>query len=127
MISLVRLLSLFLILTYSIMTLNYLLNGLMIISPGYREAALETARDLHGAGVMKKTTLRQIEELCLPPRRDFNSDDIKRIRLANNLSQGVFAVYLCVGVSTVQQWEQGHKKPTGSAARPPRPALQKRA
>jgi len=81
------------------------------------EAALETARDLHGAGVMKKTTLRQIEELCLPPRREFNSDDIKRIRLANNLSQGVFAAYLCVGVSTVQQWEQGHKKPIGSAAR----------
>lgn len=25
--------------------------------------------------------------------------------------------YLCVGVSTVQQGEQGHKKPIGSAAR----------
>lgn len=81
------------------------------------EAALETARDLHAAGVMKKTTLRQIEEMCLPPRREFNPDDIKRIRLANNLSQAVFAQYLCVGKSTVQQWEQGHKRPLGSAAR----------
>lgn len=46
------------------------------------EAALETARDLYGAGVMKKTTLNQIEDLCLPPRREFNSADIKRIHLA---------------------------------------------
>lgn len=81
------------------------------------EAALETARDLHIAGVMKKTTLRQIEEICLPPRREFNSEDIKRIRLANNMSQAVFAQYLCVGKSTIQQWEQGQKKPIGSAAR----------
>lgn len=81
------------------------------------EAALETARDLHAAGVMKKTTLRQIEELCLPPRREFAPAEIKRIRTANNLSQAVFARYLCVGASTVQQWEQGHKKPAGAASR----------
>jgi putative transcriptional regulator len=66
---------------------------------------------------MDKTTLRQVEELCLPPRREFDPADIRRIRLASHVSQAVFASYLGVGVSTVQQWEQGHKKPAGSAAR----------
>jgi putative transcriptional regulator len=34
-----------------------------------------------------------------------------------NVSQGVFAVYLNTTVSTVRQWEQGDKKPSGIAAR----------
>ena len=29
----------------------------------------ETAQDLHAAGVMKETTLREFDALCLPPRR----------------------------------------------------------
>lgn len=64
------------------------------VQPNPLEAALETARDLHSAGVMKMTTLRQVEELALPPRREFNPADIRCIRLANHLSQAVFARYL---------------------------------
>ncbi len=37
--------------------------------------------------------------------------------MANRMSQTVFAVILGVGKTTVQQWEQGQKRPGGTAQR----------
>ncbi|MDQ7831695.1 MAG: helix-turn-helix domain-containing protein [Desulfovibrionaceae bacterium] len=79
--------------------------------------ALEMARDIHEAGGMSPITLRQIESLCLPPRREFHAADVKRIRESAHLSQAVFAALLNVGLSTVQQWEMGRKKPSGPSAK----------
>ena len=73
----------------------------------------ETAQDLHSAGVMKETTLREFDALCLPPVKEYSAMQIKRIRTKNHASQGVFAVYLNTSKSTVQKWEQGQKKPNG--------------
>ncbi|RUR46552.1 helix-turn-helix domain-containing protein [Vreelandella populi] len=72
-----------------------------------------TAQDLHAAGVMKETTLREFDALCLPPVKEYTAIQIKRIRTKNHASQGVFAAYLNTSVSTVQKWEQGQKKPNG--------------
>lgn len=69
----------------------------------------ETAQDFYNAGVMKDTTLREIEALCLPVLEEFS----KQIRNENKASQGVFAAYLNTSKSTVQKWEQGQKKPNG--------------
>lgn len=73
----------------------------------------ESAKDLHAAGVMKETTLREFDALCLPPVKEYTAVQIKRIRTKNHASQGVFAAYLNTSVSTVQKWEQGQKKPNG--------------
>ena len=73
----------------------------------------ETAQDLHAAGVMKETTLREFDALCLPPVKEYSATQIKRIRTKNHASQGVFAVYLNTSKSTVQKCEQGQKKPNG--------------
>ncbi len=73
----------------------------------------ETAQDLHAAGVMKDATLREFDALCLPPVKEYTAVQIKRIRLKNHASQGVFAAYLNTSISTVQKWEQGAKKPNG--------------
>ncbi|WP_336268964.1 helix-turn-helix domain-containing protein [Vreelandella arctica] len=73
----------------------------------------ETAQDLHAAGVMKETTLREFDALCLPPVTEYTAIQIKRIRTKNHASQGVFAAYLNTSISTVQKWEQGQKKPNG--------------
>ncbi|MBX2807943.1 MAG: DNA-binding transcriptional regulator [Cellvibrionaceae bacterium] len=73
----------------------------------------ETAKDLHGAGAMKDTTLREFDALCLPPVKEYSATQIKRIRLKSHSSQGVFAAYLNTSKSTVQKWEQGAKKPNG--------------
>lgn len=73
----------------------------------------ESVKDLHAAGVMKETTLREFDALCLPPVKEYTAVQIKRIRTKNHASQGVFAAYLNTSVSTVQKWEQGQKKPNG--------------
>jgi putative transcriptional regulator len=73
----------------------------------------DTAEDLHAAGVMKDTTLREFDALCLPQVKEYTAAQIKRIRTRSHASQGVFAAYLNTSKSTVQKWEQGQKKPNG--------------
>ena len=73
----------------------------------------DSAKDLHEAGAMKDTTLREFDALCLPPVKEFTATQIKRVRMKNKASQAVFAAYLNTGKSTVQKWEQGQKKPNG--------------
>ena len=75
------------------------------------EMVHESAKDLHEAGVMDQTTMREFDALCLPPVKNYTADQIKRIRLRNKASQAVFAAYLNTSASTVQKWEQGKKSP----------------
>ena len=77
------------------------------------EVVHDSAKDLHEAGAMKETTLREFDALCLPPVKELTAAQIKRIRMKNKASQAVFAAYLNTGKSTVQKWEQGQKKPNG--------------
>ncbi len=79
--------------------------------------ANEMARDLFKVGAMDEITMRKIDALCLPTKRTFQPEDIRRIRSANHVSQAVFAAVLGIGKTTVQQWEQGQKKPSGPAQR----------
>ncbi|GAB0056791.1 hypothetical protein SIID45300_01103 [Candidatus Magnetaquicoccaceae bacterium FCR-1] len=81
------------------------------------DVAHEMACDLAKVGALDEITMRQIDALCLPPKRPFGSEEIRRIRLANHVSQAVFALFLGIGKTTVQQWEQGRKKPSGPALR----------
>ena len=79
--------------------------------------AHETGQDLFKAGAMDEITMRRIEALCLPTKRPFRPENIQRIRTANQMGQPVFAAILGIGKTTVQQWEQGQKKPSGPAQR----------
>lgn len=79
--------------------------------------AHEMAKDIHEAGGMDTITMRKIEALCLPPKRSFAAEHIQKIRESTHMSQAVFAACLNVGVSTVQQWELGLKKPSAPAAK----------
>jgi len=81
------------------------------------DIAHEMARDLLRVGAMDEITMREVEKLCLPALRPFRPEDIRRIRTANHVSQAVFAALLGIGKTTVQQWEQGQKKPSGPAQR----------
>jgi putative transcriptional regulator len=81
------------------------------------DIAHEMARDLFKAGAMDEITMRKIEALCLPPKRAFGPEDIRRISTSNHVSQAAFAAFLGIGKTTVQQWEQGQKKPSGPAQR----------
>lgn len=78
-----------------------------------KDALLETAQGLHDAGGLSITTMREIEAICLPPVKQFTAQQIKRLRLKNEVSQAVFAAYLNTSPSTVQKWEAGQKSPNG--------------
>jgi putative transcriptional regulator len=81
------------------------------------EAIHSAAAGLHRAKVIDKKTMREYDDLCIEKAPDFDAQEIARIRKGVNVSQGVFALYLNTTVSTVRQWEQGDKKPSGIAAR----------
>jgi putative transcriptional regulator len=53
----------------------------------------------------------------MPPSRrfEFSPLDIKTIREQLNKSQSEFALMIGVSVSTLQNWEQGRRKPEGPA------------
>jgi putative transcriptional regulator len=79
------------------------------------EAVHDTAKGLHKAGVMDQITLREFDRLRLPSVEPLEPEQIKEIREASRVSQAVFAALLNTSVSTVQKWEIGQKRPTGTA------------
>ena len=79
------------------------------------EAVHETATGLHQAGVMDQVTLREFDRLCLPAIEPLAPVQIKQIRETSRVSQAVFAALLNTSLSTVQKWEIGQKRPTGTA------------
>ncbi|MDP3294556.1 MAG: DNA-binding transcriptional regulator [Nevskia sp.] len=76
-----------------------------------------TAVDLHAAGLIDLRRMREFDALCLPPVPTYTPANIKSIRAKHNLSQAVMAAALNASLSTVRQWEIGHKKPSGPAAK----------
>ena len=76
---------------------------------------VETAKDLHNAGLMDDITMREFDALSLPEIKQYTAEEIKHIRMKNKVSQPVFAAYLNASTSTVRQWEQAKKQPRGTA------------
>ncbi len=87
----------------------------------YRSKALaavhETAEGLHEIGVIDKQTMREFDEACISPVLPMSADEIRELRLRENISQPVFALYLNVSKNLVSDWERGVKKPGGPALR----------
>lgn len=79
------------------------------------DAVHETARGLYKAGAIDQITMRDFDTLCLPAVEPLAPQEIKAIREQSQVSQAVFARLLNTSVSTVQKWEIGQKKPTGTA------------
>lgn len=79
------------------------------------EAVRATVKGLHAAGVTDQVTLREFVRLRLPPVEALQPEQIKKIREESRVSQAVFAALLNTSVSTVQKWEIGRKRPTGTA------------
>ena len=90
------------------------------VKPGkYRSRLLasvqETAKGLHGAGVMDKETMRRFDVMCLTPVRPLTAKQIRALRQREKASQAVFARYLNVTTGLVSQWERGEKHPRGAS------------
>ena len=73
----------------------------------------ETARGLHGVGLISKRRMGEYEALCHLDVHEMPPHHIKALREKERVSQSVFAAVLNTSVSTVQKWEVGDKKPSG--------------
>jgi putative transcriptional regulator len=79
------------------------------------EMVHESAKAMNAVGAIDAITMKNYDNLCLPPVKPLSPIQIKAIRLKEKLSQPIFALVLNTSVSTVKQWEQGDKKPSGIA------------
>ncbi|WP_217126543.1 helix-turn-helix domain-containing protein [Hydrogenophilus thiooxidans] len=77
------------------------------------EAVHETATDLYRLGFIDQRKMRQYDALCLEPIPEYDSEKIRSLRHRYQLSQAVLASLLNTSLSTVRQWEQGEKHPSG--------------
>jgi putative transcriptional regulator len=85
-------------------------------------AILETARDLHGGGILrdeafKKITMRLVDKDSLPDLSPLSGADIREMRERAGLSQAVFAKHLNLTTGYVSQLERGARRPNGAAAK----------
>lgn len=80
-----------------------------------KEAIGSTVQDMLDSGLKSSFTEKELNSLGVKiPEIEISSSDIKEIRKKTNLSQTVFAKVLNVSPSSVRQWEQGKRVPTGS-------------
>lgn len=77
----------------------------------------ETALDLHRLGFIDKRKMVSFDALCLAPVPAYTAERIRALRESLRVSQSVLAAVLNTSVSTVRQWEQGDKHPSGPSLR----------
>ena len=80
-----------------------------------KEAVGNTIEDLIRNGIKTSFTEKELKELGIEiPEVEMSAREIQEIRERIKLSQTVFAKVLNVSSSSVRQWEQGKRTPTGS-------------
>ena len=57
----------------------------------------------------------KFDALCDLEVKQISPKQIRQLREKENVSQAVFAAILNISVSTIQKWELGDKKPSGSS------------
>lgn len=76
----------------------------------------EAIADLHRIGAVDKTTLRHFDALCLETDvPDYSPEQIKALRERLRISQAVLAATINASANSIQKWERGVKRPSGTA------------
>jgi len=79
------------------------------------EAITSTVKDMIGAGVKVSFTQKELHKMGIEIENvSIDAEHIRQIRTTIKVSQAVFAKLLNVSLSSVRQWEQGLRKPSGS-------------
>ena len=79
------------------------------------KSVTSVVRDLNKYGLVDEITMRDVGNLCLPEIKKYPPKEIVLLRKKFKLSQAALARIFNISTSTVQKWEQGDKKPTGSS------------
>jgi putative transcriptional regulator len=64
-----------------------------------------------------RTRVVEAKDLTVSPLKKYDKDELKKIRLNNNLTQKTFAECLGVSQKTVESWERGENTPSGASIR----------
>jgi len=79
------------------------------------EAIASTVSDMINADIKVSFTQKELRQLGVKVATvSLSADEISSIRKTLKVSQSVFAKLLNVSLSSVRQWEQGLRKPSGS-------------
>ncbi len=74
-----------------------------------------TVQGLIKSGIETSFSEKQLKELGVEiPDVEIDAQTIQKIRKKTRFSQSVFAKLLNVSPSSIRQWEQGKRRPTGS-------------
>ena len=80
-----------------------------------KNAIGDTVQDLLLSGITTSFTEKELKKLGVSfPEVEIDAYEIQKIRKKVKLSQNVFAKLINVSPSSVRQWEQGKRKPSGS-------------
>jgi len=80
-----------------------------------KKAIGNTLQDMIRSGVKSSFSEKELKTLgVIIPKVEIDANDIHDIRKKIKLSQSVFAKLLSVSSSSVKQWEQGKRTPSGS-------------
>lgn len=80
-----------------------------------KEAIASTVRDMQEVNLPVSFTEKELSKLGVKLEPvTITADEIQNIRKTLGLSQSVFAKLLNVSLSSVRQWEQGIRTPSGS-------------
>ena len=76
----------------------------------------EAITDLHSIGAVDKATMRHFDALCLElDVPEYSPGEIRALRERLNISQSVLASVINASANSIQKWERGVKKPSGTA------------
>jgi len=76
----------------------------------------EAIADLHSIGAVDKATMRHFDALCLEVEvPDYSPSEIRALRERLNISQSFLASVINASANSIQKWERGVKKPSGTA------------
>jgi len=64
-----------------------------------------------------RTRVVEIKDLRVKPLKTYDKDELKNIRLNNNLTLKTFADCMGVSQKTVESWERGDNSPSGASVR----------
>jgi putative transcriptional regulator len=79
------------------------------------KAIVSTVTDMLKADLKVSFTQKELRKMGVEVKPvSFSAEEISSIRKTLNVSQSVFAKLLNVSLSSVRQWEQGLRKPSGS-------------
>jgi len=59
----------------------------------------------------------RVDRITITPLRSYSASEIKAIRTQHSMTQRLFAEALGVSVKTVESWEAGINRPSGSSCR----------